>query len=275
MTEHPLTVVKVGGAEGVDFSAVCRDAARLLQQGCQLVLVHGGSNEANGLGESLGRPPRFITSPSGYSSRYTDRPTLEIFMMAVNGKVNTLLVEQLQRLGVNALGLSGLDGRLMSASRKATVRCIENGKQKILRDDFTGKIEQINSALLHTLLAAGYTPVVAPLAASEQGEALNVDADRAAAMIAAALKADLLLLLTAVPGLMRSFPDESTLLRRLNSTQLEEALRYAEGRMKKKVLGAQEALEGGVRRVIISDGRIEQPITRALEGAGTIISVER
>ena len=94
-------------------------------------------------------------------------------------------------------------------------------------------------------------------------------------MIAAALKADLLLLLTAVPGLMRSFPDESTLLRRLNSTQLEEALRYAEGRMKKKVLGAQEALEGGVRRVIISDGRIEQPITRALEGAGTIISVER
>ncbi len=272
MTQTSSTiVVKLGGTEGVDFSAICRDAAGLLAQSQRLVLVHGGSAEANQLGEALAYPPRFITSPSGYTSRYTDRRTLEIFAMAVNGKVNTLLVEQLQRLGVNALGLSGLDGRLMEATRKDTIQSIENGKRKIIRDDFTGKIEKINAPLLNMLLEAGYTPVIAPIAVSGAGEALNVDADRAAAMVAAALNATTLVLLTNVPGLMRSYPDESTLIRHLSQQKLEEALSFAEGRMKKKVLGAQEALQGGVERVIIGDGRCEAPISRALAGAGTTI----
>jgi acetylglutamate/LysW-gamma-L-alpha-aminoadipate kinase len=266
-----VIVVKLGGTEGVDFSAICQDAAALLAAGQRLVLVHGGSAEANALGEALGYPPRFITSPSGYTSRYTDRRTLEIFAMAVNGKVNTLLVEQLQMLGVNALGLSGLDGRLMAATRKDTIQSIENGKRKIIRDDYTGKIETINTQLLQILLEAGYLPVIAPLAVSAAGEALNVDADRAAAMVAAVLQAGTLLLLTNVPGLMRSFPDESTLIRNLPHQKLEEALIFAEGRMKKKILGAQEALQGGVGQVIIADGRIENPISTALAGNGTVI----
>ena len=264
-------VVKLGGTEGVDFAAICRDVADLQSQGQRLVLVHGGSAEANTLGEALGYPPRFVTSPSGFTSRYTDRRTLEIFAMAVNGKVNTLLVEQLQTLGINALGLSGVDGRLMVAKRKAAIRIVENGKRKILRDEYTGKIRQVNAQLLNTLLNGGYTPVVAPMAVSEKGEALNVDADRAAAMIAAALDADTLLLLTAVPGLMRNFPDESTLIAKIPASQLETALEYAQGRMKKKVLGAQEALQGGVKRVIIADGRVAQPISAALEGKGTVL----
>jgi acetylglutamate/LysW-gamma-L-alpha-aminoadipate kinase len=268
---NKVIVIKLGGTEGVDFSAICRDTAALLSQGQRLVLVHGGSAEANQLSIDVGYPPRFITSPSGYSSRYTDRRTLEIFIMAVNGKVNTMLVEQLQRLAVNALGLSGLDGRLMVANRKDTIQSIENGKRKIIRDDFTGKIETINTSLLQNLLEAGYLPVIAPLAVSTTGEALNVDADRAAAILAAALQAETLLLLTAVPGLIRSFPDESTLIRTLSAQKLGEALNYAEGRMKKKVLGAQEALQGGVSRVIIADGRVEHPIINAINGNGTVI----
>ena len=270
--KNHITVVKLGGTEGVDFSTICRDAAGLVQQGQKLVLVHGGSSEANQLGETVGHPPVFVTSPSGYTSRYTDRQTLEVFAMAVNGKVNTFLVEQLQKLGINALGLSGLDGRLMVAIRKASVRTIENGKQKILRDDYTGKIETVNAKLLETLLSGGYLPVVAPIAASTEGEALNVDADRAAAMIAGALKADNLILLTAVPGLMRSFPDESTLIHKVSGTQIDNALDAAEGRMKKKVLGSQEALANGVGSVIIADGRVEAPISNALNGNGTVFS---
>jgi acetylglutamate/LysW-gamma-L-alpha-aminoadipate kinase len=273
MSEKQATlVVKLGGTEGVDFSAICQDAAALLEQGRRLVLVHGGSAEANQLGEALGYPPRFITSPSAFTSRYTDRRTLEIFMMAVNGKVNSLLVEQLQGLGVNALGLSGPDGRLLLATRKEAIQSVENGKRKIIRDDYTGKIESVNTGLLEILLEGGYTPVVAPLALSANGEALNVDADRAAAMIAAALHAGTLLLLTAVPGLMRSFPDESTLIRSLPRQRLEEAMRYAEGRMKKKILGAGEALQGGVGQVLIADGRVANPITHALAGDATTIA---
>lgn len=272
MTEQTsITVVKLGGTEGVDFSAICKDAAELLKMGKQLVLVHGGSAEANSLGEALGTPPKMITSPSGYTSRYTDRKTLEIFLMAVNGKVNSLLTEQLHMLGLNAFGLCGLDGRLMQAVRKESIQSIENGKRRIIRDDYTGKIEKVNTELLLMLLNADYLPVIAPVAVSEKGEALNVDADRAAAMVASALQAETLVLLTAVPGLMKNFPDESTLIRQLPKSQLAAAGEAAQGRMKKKVLGAEEALQGGVCRVVIADGRGPNPISNALAGKGTVI----
>ncbi|MBN1538094.1 MAG: [LysW]-aminoadipate kinase [Anaerolineales bacterium] len=264
-------VVKLGGAQGVDFSAICKDAADILKHGKQLIFVHGGSAEANILGEALGTPPKMITSPSGFTSRYTDRKTLQVFIMAVNGKVNSLLTEQLQMLGVNALGLCGLDGRLMQATRKEAIQSVENGKRKIIRDDYTGKINRVNNQLLHLLLDAGYLPVIAPVAVSTQGEAVNVDADRAAAMVASALKSETLILLTAVPGLMKNFPDETSLIRQLSCTQITKAMEAAQGRMKKKVLGAEEALNGGVKQVIIADGRLQNPITNALAGNGTVI----
>ncbi len=268
---EPIIVVKLGGTEGMDFSAICTEAAELLAQGQKLVFVHGGSAEANSLGEALGTPPKFITSPSGYTSRYTNRETLEVFLMAVNGKVNSLLTEQLHGLGINAFGMSGMDGSLMVATRKEAIQSVENGKRKIIRDDYTGKIDTINVALLEMLIGAGYLPVIAPVAVSQIGEALNVDADRAAAMVASALKAKALVLLTAVSGLMEKFPDESTLIHSLTQAKLPAALKMAQGRMKKKVLGAEEALQGGVGKVIIADGRIEKPISGALAGNGTVI----
>ncbi len=267
-----MIVVKIGGSEGVGLDAICLDVAALVRQGQPVIVVHGGSAETNAISEKLGHPPRFVTGATGFTSRYTDRATLEIFAMVTNGRINTLLVERLQKAGVNAFGLSGLDGRLMVAHRKDAIRIVENGKQRILRDDFTGKIEQVNAALLQSLVAAGLTPVISPLAISPQGEALNVDADRAAAMVAGAVKAEQLVILTNVPGLMRCFPDESTLIPHLPRVGLEQALSFAEGRMKKKVLGASEALDLGVAKVVFADGRIAQPLQAALSGKGTVIS---
>ena len=267
-----MIVVKIGGARGINLEAVCTDLASLVKAGQKIILVHGGSSETNDISTQLGHPPRFLTAASGFTSRYTDRATLEIFAMVTSGKINTLLVESLQKHGVNAFGFSGVDGRVLVAKRKETVRIIENGKQRIIRDDFTGKIETVNTGLLNLLMDAGLTPVIAPLAISPEGDALNVDADRAAAVIAGAVHAEQLLLLTNVPGLLRHFPDESSLIPHIDKARVEAALSFAEGRMKKKVLGACEALELGVPKVVFADGRIEQPLTRALEGKGTVIS---
>ncbi|MFQ3633172.1 [LysW]-aminoadipate kinase [Roseiflexus sp.] len=267
-----MIVIKVGGGAGIAYDTLCADLAALTRAGQRCVLVHGGSHETNTLAEQVGHPPRFVTSPSGYTSRYTDRKTLELFLMAAAGKVNKLIVERLQGLGVNAVGLSGLDGRLLEGPRKAVIRIIEDGKQKVLRDDWTGTIEKVNTDLLHLLLNAGFLPVIAPIAASYAGEALNVDGDRAAAAIAVALGADTLVLLTNVPGLLRAFPDEHTLVRQISRTDVEEYLPLAQGRMKKKLLGASEALTQGVGRVILSDARVAEPVSRALTGEGTVIA---
>src|SRR5512146_2438725 len=181
-----MIIVKIGGSRGIDLDAVCSDVAALTREGKQIVLMHGAGNEANELGDRLGHPAKHVTSPQGYTSRYTDRPTLEIYVMAACGKINTFLVERLQKLGVNAIGLSGVDGRVMEGTRNDAIRTVENGRQRTLRDDFTGRVEKINAELLRSLLATSYTPVVAPLAISYQGDAINVDGDRAAAMIAGA-----------------------------------------------------------------------------------------
>lgn len=266
-----MIVVKVGGSAGIDLDLVAADVAALWQGGQRLVLVHGGSHLTNQVAEALGHPPRFVTSVSGYTSRRTDRRTLEIFSMVYCGQVNKGLVERLQRQGVNALGLSGLDGRLLEGPRKSTLRIVEGGRRLVLRDDYTGKVERVNTRLFELLLAAGYLPVVSPPAASYDGEAINVDGDRAAAAIAAALGAETLIILSNVPGLLRSYPDESSLIREIPRERVEEAMGSAEGRMRIKVLGATEAIGAGVGRVVFADGRVPEPVQRALRGEGTVI----
>jgi acetylglutamate/LysW-gamma-L-alpha-aminoadipate kinase len=192
--------------------------------------------------------------------------------MVTAGRINKQLVERLQQLGVNALGLSGPDGRLLEGRRKSALRIVENGKRKVLRGEYSGVIEKVNTQLLTTLLDGGYTPVVAPLALSYEREMLNVDGDRAAAAIAAALNAKTLVILTNVPGLLRDISDESTLIPQVPFARAEDYLdRYAKGRMKRKLLGAVEALQDGVGRVIIADGRKPQPLRAALEEQGTVI----
>jgi [amino group carrier protein]-L-2-aminoadipate 6-kinase len=270
--DHDYFIVKVGGSAGINYDLVCDDVAALVKEGRKLVLVHGGSDETNRISTQLGKPPRILTSPQGYTSRYTDSDTLDIFAMVYAGKMNTRIVERLQKRGVNAIGLSGLDGRLLEGPRKASVRVVVDGKQVLVRDDFTGKVEKVNAPLLKLLIGNGYTPAISPPACSTDGEAINVDGDRAAAMIAAALGAKQLIILSNVPGLLRNFPDESSLIPRIKFGELEQALSFAEGRMKKKVLGASEAIAGGVSEVVFADARIERPIFNAMNGNGTVIS---
>ena len=124
-----MLVVKIGGGSGTQIEPAVADLTEILRAGRKVVLVHGASGETNVLAEKLGKPPRFVTSVSGIESRYTDRETLEIFEMAYCGKANKAVVEAFQRRGVNAVGLSGLDGRIFEGKRKDTLTIFDGGKR--------------------------------------------------------------------------------------------------------------------------------------------------
>lgn len=266
-----MLVVKIGGGAGTQIAPAAADLAGLIRAGRRVVLVHGASGETNRLAERLGKPPRFVTSVSGIESRYTDRETLQIFEMAYCGKANTEVVEAFQTRGVNAVGLSGLDGRILEGKRKDTITVLEGGKRKVLRGDYTGKVERVNAGLLTLLLDHGYLPVVCPPAASYEGEAVNVDGDTAAAMLAAALSATEFVMLSNVPGLLRDRADPASLIPRIPARAVPEHMPLAHGRMKRKLMAAEIALGAGVRRVILAGANVEQPVTAALEGRGTVI----
>ncbi len=265
-TEAPI-VVKVGGARGIGGSELLGDLAETLPR--RSVLVHGGSDRVTRLQELLGRPAKFIESPSGRRSRSTDRVDLEAFAMAT-ALINRELVEGFLQRGRSALGVSGFDGGLAQARRKEAVRSVVNGRVVIVRDQWTGRIERVDGELLEALLATGCTPVVAPLAASQEGEMLNTDADRLAAHLAVSSGARVLVLLTNVAGILED-GGAGGLIRSVGPEDLDSLESAARGRMKAKVDAARLALDGGVRTVVVADGRVERPLTAALSGAGTVI----
>lgn len=273
LSNQRTVVVKLGGAADVVHDAALRDVHRLRAEGTSVVVVHGGSAEADRLGRDVGHPARRLMSPSGHESRHTDPRTLELFVMAT-ALVNRRIVGSLQAVGTNAFGLSGLDGSLLRGRRKGALRTVENGRVKVVRDDWSGRIEVVNGELCRTLLGAGLTPVIAPLAMTAEGEPLNVDGDRAAAAVAGAIGASELVFLTGANGLYRSFPDPDSRVAEAEAGQFDELLGFAQGRMKRKVVASKEALDAGVGRVDIATAAGASPIMAALAGEGTVITCE-
>lgn len=265
-------VIKIGGGEGIDPTALAPEIAALSRAGERVVLVHGGSHETNLLAHALGHPPRTIVSPSGHESRRTDRRTLEIFEMVYCGRVNKGLVESLRREGVDAIGLSGIDAGIWIGTRKDAIRAVEDGRTVIIRDDLSGRVDSVDGAFLGMLLDAGRVPVLTPPAVTREGVAINVDADRAASATAAALHADELLLLSNVSGLLRDRSDPGSLMRVVHAGSIDGARSAAQGRMKNKVLAAEEALSAGVARVVIASARGDDAIARARSGGGTVFT---
>ncbi len=263
-------IVKIGGALGIGGDALLDDLARTASEQRRLVIVHGGSDATTRLQQQLGRPAQMARSPSGHESRVTDRPALEAFAMAT-ALVNRQLVEGLLARGVRAFGLSGMDGGLVRAQRKASMRAVIDGRTRVLHDQWTGRPDGVDATLLEALLDAGLVPVIAPLAAGPEGEMLNVDGDRIAAALAAGVSAQTLLILTNVPGLLSDPAREDSLVSTVPFAELPGAEELARGRMRRKLLGAREALEGGVARVVLGDARRRCPVSDALSGAGTTL----
>ncbi|MFE5818127.1 [LysW]-aminoadipate kinase [Streptomyces sp. NPDC056479] len=271
MTTKPLTVVKCGGNPAVDAEGICADIARLVHEGHSILVVHGGSGDIGRLAGRLGVAQRTLVAPDNVSTRYTDPDTLEVVVLALAGAVKPRLVAELSRHKVPAVGLTGMDGGMLRARRKSAVRAVVDGRTVLIRDNHSGRIGTVHTELPETLLRAGYVPVVSPPAIDEHDHPVNVDADRAAAALAAALGADQLLLLTGAPGVLADPGDPTSVQSTHQISRTGPPDPSATGGMALKLIAAREALTGGVATVRIADGRTPEPVSRALAGAGTTV----
>ena len=262
-------VVKIGGARAVDPEGALAGTAAVRDDRTDVVVVHGGSTAVDDTLERMDMEPEYVETPSGVVGRFTDAETMDVFKMAMAGLVNTDLVEGLRAAGVDAVGLSGVDGGLFTGPRKSAVRVLEDGKKKIRRGDHSGRIESVDGDLLETLLAGGYTPVASPPMLADEGVAVNTDADRAAAAVAAELGARLVSL-TDVAGVYRDHDDPETVIDRVETpAEYETLTEAAEGFMSRKVMAATEALEAGAEAVVVADANTDSPVRSALSGGGT------
>jgi [amino group carrier protein]-L-2-aminoadipate 6-kinase len=255
-------VVKIGGSlmkEGVP-SALIEDVLSLASLH-QFVIVHGGGDVVTQYAERLGKEQRFVVSPEGIRSRYTDMETAEIYQMVMSGLLAKRLVSALSRVGLKGVSLSGSDAQLLQGKRKTKLVIMDDRGRKVAIDGgYTGKITGVNAELVETLLSQGCIPVVSPVASGESAEPLNVDGDRAASAVAAGVKADCVVFLTNVEGLMM----DGRLVVRMTASEAAAKLPKIGFGMQKKVMGAAEAVEAGVKEAIICSGARTGPLSRAL-----------
>lgn len=216
-----MIVIKFGGSVLYDLHPSIIEDIRQISLNQKMVLVHGGGKEVTNIATKLGKEQRFIVSPTGIRSRYTDKETAEIYTMVMSGKINKIIVRMLIEAGIRAVGISGIDGNILKAIRKTKLTVLnEKGRKMIIEGGYTGKISSVETSLLNTLTGDGFLPVVSPIALSENYEYLNVDGDRAAAYIAGNLKADKVIFLTNVNGLHL----DDKLVKNLTSSQAKEYL---------------------------------------------------
>lgn len=266
-----MYVVKIGGSLGDQLGNVCAGIQRLAGRGEPVVVLHGGSMEANRLHDQLGVPVRHLRSSSGMHSRYTDAATLDVLTLALAGRVKPSLTAELVRRGVRAVGLTGIDGALVLAKKTPPAKVYLDGRLAMVRDDLTGRVVSIDPDLVRLLLGGGYVPVLSPPVLDPEAGPLNIDGDRLASAVAVALAATHLILLSNVPGLLRDPADPASLVPRLSLRSFAEHAELARGRMRVKLHAARDALAAGVRRVVLGDGRLASPIEAALAGEGTVL----
>lgn len=262
-----MILIKIGGGESINLEAVIGDLATI---DAPFMIVHGANVLRDRLAEKLGIEKTLLTSVSGYSSVYSDQDAIDVIMMSYAGLRNKRIVELCQRSDINAVGLTGLDGRIVQGERNRGIRVRENGKTMIKRD-FSGKPRSINTELLHLLIDNNYCPVMTIPIADENGFAINSENDDIVVQIANALEIDTVIQLIEAPGFLDNPEDENSLVERMSLAELSAREAAVEGRIKRKLLALTRLCAGGKTNVIISDGRGEHPVADALNGKGTHI----
>ena len=258
-----IVVVKYGGNAMINEhlkQQVMEDIVLLWLIGVKIVLVHGGGPEINELMDKLGKKPEFVDG-----LRVTDKETVDIVQMVLAGKVNKTLVNLLEMKGGRAMGISGMDGRLIEAKVK---------NEKL---GYVGQITNVNIQPVFDLLEKGYIPVISTIGCDKDGNAYNINGDTAAAFIAGALGAERLIMMTDIAGILKDKDDPATLIPKITLDEAEHLQEQGiiSGGMIPKVDCCIEAVHKGVHSVIIMDGRVPHSILMELltdEGAGTMVT---
>lgn len=270
-------VVKIGGAPCSEASLL-RDLAEQLsvvrELGVHVVLVHGGGPQTSDLSRKLGLQPRMIEG-----RRVTDAAALEVAVMTMNGSVNTAVLSACRAVGLQAVGVSGLDAGLVKARRRAPRSVIVDGAPQMVDFGHVGDVESVDPTLLKSLIGAGYLPVVSPLSADEQGNVLNINADTVAASLARALGAEKLVFVSDVAGILEDKNDPSSLISCTDLRGLEELVENGavSTGMLPKVSAIRTALDHGVTRVHVIGSARASLLTEIFtnEGSGTLIVRDR
>ncbi len=266
-------VIKIGGHAMVNekvLESTIKDILLLYFVGIKPIVVHGGGPEITEKMEKLGIKPKFVDG-----LRVTDRETMEIVEMVLDGKINSKIVTTFIQYGGRAVGLSGKDGLLIIA-RKKIIRKKKNGEEIEIDLGFVGETEYVNPEILRVLIDHGYIPVISPVASDLEGNTYNINADIVAGHIASAIRAKKLIMLTDVPGILKDLNDPNSLISRMHVRDLEKMLEEGRiaGGMIPKVEAVLKALKGGVERAHIIDGSKEHAILLELftrEGIGTMV----
>lgn len=257
-----IVVVKYGGNAMISEELkmqVMEDIVLLWHIGVKPVLVHGGGPEISEMLKKVGKESKFVDG-----LRITDKETAEIVQMVLAGKINKQLVNLLGEFGGNAVGISGIDGHLIEA------------KVKDERLGFVGEITNVNVQPILDLIEKQYIPVVSTVGCDREGNVYNINADTAASYIAGAMHAERLITMTDIPGILRDVNDPDSIIKRVNTEQARQLFSEGviSGGMIPKVECCIEAIEKGVRRVTILDGRVPHAVLLELltnEGAGTMV----
>jgi len=263
-----MIIVKIGGGKEINIDGIIADLAGLDEQ---YVIVHGANALRDKLAEDLGQPKQVLTSVKGYSSVYSDEKLLDVMMMTYAGLRNKRIVELCHRHGINAVGLTGLDGKMVRGKRNQGIRVYQGKKLKIVRD-FSGKPQSVNAPLLFLLLDNGYVPVLTVPIIDEHNTAINTENDDVVKVLQKVLKADTVINLIEAEGFLENKNDAASLIKSIPASELEAREQQVEGRMKRKMLAIKKLVEQGASRIIISDGRTDHPVTNALAGKGTVIA---
>lgn len=262
-----MYIIKIGGGAAINLEGIVRDLSSI---DGPAVVVLGANAIRDEIAERLGTPKITLTSVSGYSSVFSDEQAMDAIMMAYAGLRCSRFVELCQRNGVNAIGLSGIDGRAVRGERNRGIR-VREGRKTIIKRDFSGKPKEVNASLIRLLVENGYLPVLTIPIIDEAGYAINSENDDIVNVLQQALGAEHVVQLIEAPGFLNDKDDAASVVRALSRNELEQREQQVEGRMKRKMLALRRLFECGASRVVIGDGRTESPIGDALAGKGTVI----